>query len=186
MPMQVCPYTSDLSVQTLSVTVSGAIHLSGILSLREDTYSGVSRERPKSDILSSFLSSTRMLRQARSRWRTPMEERYSWGVSKDSAVNKKHRRLQRRIIVFRCTHHSLWYLVGKWRKVPQIRLSKWWVECILFLCSSHAHSLLSAFLAFLVSDGSQVQFFLCAFLRVQLVIARWWEHTWLAQAVVAM
>ena len=60
----VCAYTSDLSVYTLSATVSGAIHLSGILSLRDDTYSGVSRERPKSDILSSFLSPTRMFRQA--------------------------------------------------------------------------------------------------------------------------
>ena len=70
-------YTSDLSVKTFSVTVSGAIHLSGILSLREDMYSDVSRERPKSDILSSFLSSTRMLRQARSRCRIPREERYS-------------------------------------------------------------------------------------------------------------
>ena len=69
-------YASDLSVKILSVTVSGAIHLSGILSWREDTYSGVSLERPKSDILSSFPSSTRMLRQARSRWRTPREERY--------------------------------------------------------------------------------------------------------------
>ena len=72
-------YTSDLSVKIFLVNVSGAIHLSGILSWREDTYSGVSLERPKSDILSSFPSSTRMLRQARSRWRTPREERYSWG-----------------------------------------------------------------------------------------------------------
>ncbi len=70
-------YTSDLSVKIFLVNVSGAIHLSGILSWREDTYSGVSLERPKSDILSSFPSSTRMLRQARSRWRTPREERYS-------------------------------------------------------------------------------------------------------------
>ena len=74
----VCSYTSDLSVHIFSATVSGAIHLSGNLSWREDTYSGVSRERPKSDILSSFPSSTRMLRQARSRWRIPREERYSY------------------------------------------------------------------------------------------------------------
>ena len=66
-PCKSYSYTSDLSVKIFLVNVSGAIHLSGILSLREDTYSGVSLERPKSDILSSFPSSTRMLRQARSR-----------------------------------------------------------------------------------------------------------------------
>ena len=66
-PCKSYSYTSDLSVKIFLVNVSGAIHLSGILSLREDTYSSVSLERPKSDILSSFPSSTRMLRQARSR-----------------------------------------------------------------------------------------------------------------------
>ena len=77
--MQVCSYTSDLSVQTFSVTVSDAIHLSGILSLMEDTYSGVSRERPKSGILStaSSLPPRCYGKPCRSRWRTPREERYS-------------------------------------------------------------------------------------------------------------
>ena len=38
----VCSYTSDLSVHIFSATASGAIHLSGNLSWREDTHSGVS------------------------------------------------------------------------------------------------------------------------------------------------
>ena len=70
-------YALDFSVKIFLVYVFDAIHLSGILSWREDTNSGVSLERPKSDILSSYPSTTRMLQQARSRWRTPREERYS-------------------------------------------------------------------------------------------------------------
>ena len=61
-------------------------------------------------------------------------------------------------------YHSLCYLVGKRWEVPQVRLSKWWVEALQ------------------VYHGSWVQHLLFPFSGIQFVTARWWGHAQLGQA----
>ena len=70
-------HTSDFSLNSPLRSVSGGIQRIGSLVLRAEVYSKVSFASPKSLIFSNSLSPTRMLRQARSRWMTPFDSRYS-------------------------------------------------------------------------------------------------------------
>ena len=71
-------HTSDFSLNVPVLKVSGDIQRRGSLSFIEDTYSSVFLASPKSAIFTTLLSSTRMFLQARSRCKTPSEDRYCW------------------------------------------------------------------------------------------------------------
>ena len=71
-------HTSDFSLKTPLRSVSGGIQRIGSLVFPVEVYSNVSFASPKSLIFSSSLSPTKMLRQARSRWMTPFDCRYSY------------------------------------------------------------------------------------------------------------
>ena len=74
--LHTCTHTSDFSVNVPERKVSGDIQRRGNLSFIADTYSSVFLARPKSAIFSTLLSLTRIFLHAKSRCRTPKEDRY--------------------------------------------------------------------------------------------------------------